>query len=63
MQLAANGQHISTVELQTQKGGQRLVIKLKDVLVSSAQQGNGDVETYTFTFGDLEFDTGEKDKK
>ena len=63
MQLSATGQHISTVELVTQKGGKRLVIKLKDVLVSSASQGHGDVETYNFTFADLEFDTGEKDKK
>ena len=63
MLLSATGQHISTVELQTQKGGKRLVIKFKDVLVSSAQQGHGDVETYNFTFADLEFDTGEKDKK
>jgi type VI protein secretion system component Hcp len=65
MQHSATGQHISTVELHTQKAGQRLVIKLKDVLVDSFQMGDADppIETMTLSFAELEWDTGEKDKK
>jgi type VI protein secretion system component Hcp len=61
---SATGQHIKTVELQTQRGSQRLVIRLKDVLVASYQMGGGDppLETMTLTFAELEWDTGEKDK-
>jgi type VI protein secretion system component Hcp len=64
MQYAATGQHIATVELRTQKGGEMFVIRLKDVLVSSFQSPGGDppLDTFMLTFAELEWELGEKGK-
>jgi type VI protein secretion system component Hcp len=65
MQYASSGRHIATVELRTQRGGEAFVIKLKDVLISSYQTGDGQppIETFVLTFAEIEYEFNEGKKE
>ena len=68
MQYAASGQRIATVELRTSRGGEAFVIRLKDVLVTTYQTGDGSkgddpVEMFGLTFAEIEYEFSDEKKK
>ena len=66
-QHADSGQHIASVELRGQRGGESITVKLKDVLVTGYTSGVGEggadpIETFTLAFAEIEYDYGGKPK-
>jgi type VI protein secretion system component Hcp len=65
MEHSSTGQHIKTVELRSQRGGDWFLIRLKDAAVTGFQANDGDppTETFTLAFAEVEYDYSEKAKK